>query len=124
MGVTQFLESSMHFPMNSLPCSLSDVYIPVAYRSWASTGSPSLHPSSSPGTSPLPGRVRVRSKIDHQVLVHITQHPSARLGIVKRVFQPLGVTPALKGGDGRVGDGNLEEDGRFFLGYECLGYEF
>ena len=58
-----------------------------------------------------------------KVLVHITQHPSARLKIVKRVLQPLGVTPALKGGGGRVGDGNLEADGRIFLGYECLGYE-
>ena len=44
--------------------------------------------------------------------------------MVKRVLQPLGITPALKGGNGRVDDGNLEKDGRFFVGCECLGYEF
>ena len=31
-----------------------------------------------------------------KVIVHITQHASARLEIVKRVLQPLGVTPALR----------------------------
>ena len=61
-----------------------------------------------------------------KVLVHfLTQHPSARLEVVKRALQPLGVTPALRGGGGRVGDGNFGENGRFFVGCElCLGYEF
>ena len=59
-----------------------------------------------------------------KVLIDITQHPSTRLEVVKRALQPLGVTSALRGGDSRVGDGDLEEDGRFFVGYGCLGYEF
>ena len=59
-----------------------------------------------------------------KVLIDITQHPSARPEVVKRALQALWVTPTLRGGDGRVGDGDLEEDGCFFVGYGCLGYEF
>ena len=70
----------------------------------------------------LPTQIRARRM--QQVLIDITQHPSTRLEVIKRVLQPLWVAPALRSGDGRVGDGNLKEDGRFFVGYGCLGYEF
>jgi hypothetical protein len=70
----------------------------------------------------LPTQIRTRRM--QKVLIDITQHPSTRPEVVKRALQPLGVAPALRGGDGRVGDGDLEEDGRFFVGYGCLGYEF
>jgi len=81
------------------------------------------------------GEYESNQKLDHlptqirtwrmqKVLIDIIQHPSTRLEVVKRALQPLGVTPALRGGDGRVGDGDLEKDGRFFVGYGCLGYEF
>ena len=69
-------------------------------------------------------RAQIRTRHMQKVLVHITQQPSARLEVVKRALQPLGVTSALRGGNGRVGDGNLEKNGRFFVGCECLGYEF
>ena len=49
-----------------------------------------------------------------KVLIDVTQHPSARPAVKKRALQPLWVTPALRGGDGRVRDGDLEEDGCFF----------
>jgi hypothetical protein len=70
----------------------------------------------------LPTQIRTRRM--QKVLIDITQHPSTRPEVVKRALQPLGVTPALRGGDGRVGDGNLEEDRRFFVGHRCLGCEF
>ena len=59
-----------------------------------------------------------------EVLINTTQHPSTRPEVVKRALQPLGFTPALRGGDGRVCDGDLKEDGRFFVGYGCSSYEF
>ena len=123
------------FPMNSLPCSLSDVYTTAACGSWASTRCLLFIRSFLQEGLRRLGEYRSDEKLDHlraqirtrnmqKVLVHIIQQPSARLEVMKRALQPLSVTPALRGGDGRVGDGNLEEDGRFFLGYECLGYEF
>ena len=53
-----------------------------------------------------------------KVLIDVTQHPSARPAVKKRALQPLWVTPALRGGDGRVRDGDLEEDGCFFVGHD------
>jgi len=70
----------------------------------------------------LPAQIRTRRM--QKVFFDITQHPSTRPEVVKRALQPLEVTPSLRGGDGRVGDSDLEEDGRFFVGYGCLGYEF
>ena len=67
---------------------------------------------------------QIRAGRMQKVLIDITQHPSTRPEVVKRALQALGVTPALRGGDGRVGDCDLEEDGYFFVGYGCLGYEF
>jgi hypothetical protein len=72
----------------------------------------------------LPTQIRTRRM--QQVLIDITQHARTRPEVVKGALQPLGVgvTPALRGGDGRVDDGDLEEDRRFFVDYGCLSYEF
>ena len=123
--------------MNSLTCSLSDVYIPAACAAILGTNALPFFSSIvfSKKTS-VAWRVRefnqkldhlptqIRTRRMHKVLVDITQHPSTRLEVVKRALQSLGVTPTLRGGNGRVSDGNLEEDGRFFVGHGSLGYEF
>ena len=70
----------------------------------------------------LPAQIHTRRM--QKVLRDITQHPSTCTEVVKHALQPLTVAPALRGGDGRVADGDLEEDGYFFVGYGCLGYEF
>ena len=70
----------------------------------------------------LPTQIRTRRI--QKVLMDITQNASTRPKVVKCALQPLRVTLALRGGDHTVGDSNLEEDGRFFVGHGCLGYEF
>ena len=69
----------------------------------------------------LPTQIRTRRM--QKVLVDITEDPSARPEVVKRALQPIAVSSALRGGDGRMGYGDLEEDGCLFVGYGCLGYE-
>ena len=50
-----------------------------------------------------------------EVVVYVCEHACRRAEVVEGAFEPLGVRPILRGGDGGVCRRDLEDDGRLLV---------
>ena len=59
-----------------------------------------------------------------KVLVDVCEHSGASFEVVKSPLEPFWIRSTLRGGNGRMCDGDLKKNRCLLIGYGCLSDQF